>query len=354
MTGRHCPEDDLRTITVDPCSDPRWADLARRHGGLFESPPWLASIRDAYGIVPEAQLALDRAGRPVAGLTAGLVDDGLGRRRSSFPFSDYTDPIGPSVDVVLERLLTRNVDASEPYAVRSRRTDLSEVHPHLVERGLDALHQVDLDPGIDALWERLAAKARQNVRRSGAAGLTIEESADRQALARFHRMHIELRRHKYRMLAQPIDYFDALHQHLASNLTVLTARHDGTAIAAFVLLRCGDTAYYKLGSSTPGASAVRATDALMWHSICFARTEWGCSTLDLGLSDLAQPGLIRFKAKYATTASKVVSYRTPTEGAPQEHQLRATINALTDALIDPGVPHEVLQRASSELYRYFC
>ncbi|MEL7208428.1 MAG: GNAT family N-acetyltransferase, partial [Actinomycetota bacterium] len=297
MIGPADVETDLQVISVDPCRDDRWAELARDHGGLFESPPWLASIRDAYGVRPEARIVIDGDGRSLAGMAAAVIDDGLGRRRSSLPFSDYTDPIGPAVDANLDRLVVPLVDGPEPFAVRTRRSDLAGADPRLVERGRALLHHIDLAPEPDRLWSGLAGQARQNVRRARSRGLTITASTERSALAEFHEMHVELRRQKYRMLAQPVEYFDALHRHLGSRLTVLTARHDGVAVAAFVLLRWGRTAYYKLGTSTPAAGPLRASDALMWHSIGFARDEWGCSILDLGLSDADQSGLVRFKAK---------------------------------------------------------
>lgn len=348
-------ETGLRLATVDPCSDPRWSDLATSYGRLFESPAWLAAIRDAFGIAPEATMLLDESDQPVAGLAVGRIDDALGLRFSTFPFSDYNDPIGPLADTQGETLLAPQIGGEAPYAIRTRRHDLAESISGLIERGRAGWHGVDLTPDRDELWAGLASGARQNVRRSRRLGLTIESPSDRQALAAFHEIHLELRRRKYDMLAQPVEYFDALHHHLGDDLVVLTANHDGAAIAAFVLIRFGDTAYYKLGSSMPEAGPARASDALLWQSMCFAKDEWGCSSLDLGLSDLDQPGLIRFKAKYATADGEIVTYRSSGETPTHEQELRGMMNGLTQALTTGAdVPASVLRDASSHLYRYFC
>lgn len=348
-------ETELRRAAVDPCSDPRWSDLAATQGRLFESPAWLAAIRDAFGVTPEATILVDESDRTVAGLAVGRVDDALGLRFSTFPFSDYNDPIGPLADDEAATLLAPWIDGAAPYAIRTRRDDLASGAGGLSERGRAAWHQVDLTPDRDELWAGLAGGARQNVRRSQRVGLTIEVSADRRALAGFHEIHLELRRRKYEMLAQPVEYFDALHHHLTDDLVVLTASIEGSAVAAFVLIRHGDTAYYKLGSSMPEAGPARASDALLWRSICFAKEEWGCSSLDLGLSDLDQPGLLRFKAKYATTEGEIVSYRSSGEAPAHEQEIRGMMNGLTQALTTGAeVPASVLRDASSRLYRYFC
>lgn len=348
-------EAGLRLVTVDPCSDPRWKDLAAGYGRLFESPAWLAAIRDAFGIAPEATVLIDESDGAVAGLAVGRVDDSLGLRFSTFPFSDYNDPIGPLAAAKTETLLVPWIDSAAPYMIRTRRNDLAQGESDLIERGRAAWHGVDLRPDRDELWARLAPGARQNVRRSHSVGLTIDASSDRRALADFHQIHLELRRQKYEMLAQPVEYFDALHHHLGEDLVVLTACDDGVAVAAFVLIRWGDTAYYKLGSSTPGAGPARASDALLWQSMCFARDEWGCSSFDLGLSDLDQPGLLRFKAKYATSDGELVTYRSSGETPSHEQELRAMMQGLTQALTTGAeVPSSVLRNASSHLYRYFC
>ena len=154
------------------------------------------------------------------------------------------------------------------------------------------------------------------------------------------------------MLAQPVAYFDALHHHFGDDLAVLTAVLDGAVVAAFVVIRSGDVAYYKLGASAPAAGPVRATDALLWHAIRLAG-DWGCSSLDLGLSGLDQQGLLRFKRKYATTTAELVTGRNGLAASSCEPEIRALIDGLTEVLTEPAVPAATLRAAAGHLYRYF-
>jgi hypothetical protein len=60
----------------------------------------------------------------------------------------------------------------------------------------------------------------------------------------FRLLHTGLRKSKYRLLAQPRSFFDALHRHLApDNLRTILARLDGEPVASVVLLQHGDWAY---------------------------------------------------------------------------------------------------------------
>ena len=120
---------------VDPCTDGRWDALARSHGRLFESPRWLAAMRDAFGVVPSASLVEDGTGAVVAGLAVATIDDCIGRRLMSLPFSDYSDPIGPAADAYFASLLDPWLAASVAYGIRTRRCDLVDAEPRLTQRG---------------------------------------------------------------------------------------------------------------------------------------------------------------------------------------------------------------------------
>jgi len=355
--GHDITPPDQRGVTVrevDPATDPDWCALVESEGTLFQSPPWLRSIRRAFGIEPRATLAFCE-GSASAGLLTGMIDDAIGRRMSTFPFTDFCGPVGvDSAD--LWRRVSAPVFAGElPYAIRLRSHEIVESDDRLVEVGRFAWHAVALEADADRMWAGVASSARQNIRKARRHDLVVEVDSGLAAVMDFHAIHADLRRRKYGMLAQPPAYFEALQAEFADDLAVVSARAGGDMVAAVVLLRWGDTAYYKLNASTPEANQPRANDLVMWASMMHARERWGCRALDLGLSDLDQPGLLRYKSKYATDSGAIVSLRArhPEEGdaARVERARAARLAALFAA---DGVPREVSVEASADLYRLFC
>src|SRR5438128_10308637 len=84
----------MHTHTVDPVTDPAWAELmAGPRGNLFGSPPWIAALVETYGFPIEALVIDDGAGRARAGLACAALHDFVGDRILSLPFSDYLDPV---------------------------------------------------------------------------------------------------------------------------------------------------------------------------------------------------------------------------------------------------------------------
>jgi hypothetical protein len=354
---------------VDPCTDHRWSALVTSQGGLFQSPPWLRAIRDAFGVRPAA-VVVCRDGRPVAGLAYAEVDDAVGRRLSTFPFSDYCDPVGTVSTERWALLTAAPLAAGIPYSLRARRHPVVDGDTRLRPGAAFRWHEVDLRGKEEQVWERLDAQARQNVRRAQRSGVTVTVGHDRAAVAELHRLHAELRRTKYGMLAQPVEYFDALAAQFApDDLMVVTARlGDATdavaapdapdapgAVASVLLLRWADRAYYKFNASAPEAGPTRANDLVMWECIRAARSRWGSTALDLGLSDLDQPGLLRYKEKYASGAGDIVSYQARgVDPDARSAAVRALVKDMTAELVASSATTDELTSASSMLYRFFC
>ncbi len=159
------------------------------------------------------------------------------------------------------------------------------------------------------------------------------------------------------MLAQPPEYFEALASNFDErDLVVVSARNaDGKMIAGITLIRWKSTAYYKFNASSSEGVAAHANDLCMWRAIQHARESWGAQTLDLGLSDLDQPGLLRYKRKYATDEGELVNMANE-EGRrlPQRARFFEVLNAIVSVVVEDDVPEDVGVRASSRIYRHFC
>jgi hypothetical protein len=132
----------------------------------------------------------------------------------------------------------------------------------------------------------------------------------------------------------------------------LLAEFEGNPIAGVFFLEWGDTLYYKFNASLD--SRLYPNDLLAWEGIRLGCRR-GLALLDFGLSDLAQPGLIRYKRKYASQECDIAMLR----WEPQDHanigaeQANRTLSRITQLLTDPTVPDEITAAASDELYRFF-
>jgi hypothetical protein len=341
---------------VDPRHDGRWADLVGgTEASLFASPPWMRALHDGFDLTPSARIVLDAAGRARAGLAFVEIDDEKGRRVSSLPFSDFSDPLGRIDAETWQVLRGPLATGDQPFSVRTRCHQLAEIEPGLTEVGRSAWHGRRLEPDQASLWEGLAASARQNVRRAQREGVTIEVRTDIDAVLAFHRLHVALRKRKYRMLAQPAAFFSAIADHFGreGNLAVVRATRDDELLASVVLLRWDGTAYYKFNAATERGYELRANDLVMWESLRLAQS-WGCRHFDFGLSGLDQPGLLRYKQKYATDTSFLVTLRRPAAMPAGGDRVQATVDRLVSLLTEPDVPDEITARAGDELYRLFC
>ncbi len=338
-------------VEVDPTTDAEWRAVSTEHGTLFESPPWLASIRDGFGV--EVKAVLDPEAR--TGFAVGFVDDEIGPRLVALPFSDYCRPLGVMDMAGWQRLAGPYLDSKIPFRMRSRTLDVLTDDERLFERGRYSWHGVELRAAEEEQWSGLAPGARQNVRRARRERVAVSASTGREPLRRFESLHRQLRHMKYRMLSQPPEYFDALHGNFGDDLVVLEATVDEVVVAAVVLLRWRTTAYYKFNASTPEASPLRANDLLMWEAIRHATTVWGCGDLDLGLSHLDQPGLLRYKGKYATQTDDIIAWSTVETGDETRALIvRDRANELVVRATADGATTDALVHASRELYRLFC
>lgn len=343
-----------RVLAVDPRDDPRWHALALGPGGsLFTSPPWIAAVCDTYGFEPTARITVDDAGRPTGGLAWIDVTDLRGTRRLALPFADRADPI--LIDDADWPLLAAEALAGDlPVTVRALDGSAAAHDARLAVTGRAAWHETPLGRSADELFAAFRSQTRRNVATAERAGVQVVLSAEEDAVATYHRLHVGLRKRKYRLLAQPLDLFTRIWKAFAPAGAIRTALAlvDGRPVAGAIYLVWGDTIYYKFGASTAEHLPLRPNDALHWALLQEA-TGRGLRALDWGLSELDQPGLVGYKRKWATTERRI---ETLTGGPPRERRedVETTLRTVTGLLTDPDVPDAVTERGGAALYRFFC
>jgi len=327
--------------------------IAHRFGSLFTSPPWIEAVSEAFElqILASAQTA---ATKVKAAVPFCHVSDFRGDRVVCLPFSDYCDPLvedGASWAGLIEPILSLTV----PVTLRCLRNPipLADDRFRLVGRGL--WHGVDLTRSEDELWAGLAPSARQNIRKARRSGVVVALGKTLEDLHVFHQMHCHVRKSKYRLLAQPVAFFESLYASFAPDdrLTVLLALADDTPVAGILFLEWGDTLYYKFNASLD--RRLRPNDLLVWEGIRLGRQR-GLARLDFGLSDAAQPGLVRYKRKFATEEGEIslLRWQPPDHSDPKGELAGETLHRMTHLMTDPAVPDHITRACGDALYRFFC
>jgi hypothetical protein len=78
--------------------------------------------------------------------------------------------------------------------------------------------------------------------------------------------------------------------------------------------------------------------------------------LDFGLSDTAQPGLVRFKQKFATEERSIAILTATPEGYSDRRgaETGRVLSRLTEILTAPDIADDATRKVGDEIYRYFC
>ena len=344
-----------RVQEVDPRDDVRWAQLSAGAGGsLFTSPPWIGAVCDTYGFEPAGRLAVDATGRPTGGLAWVDVRDLRGQRRIALPFCDRADPIlaDPST---WPGLAADALAGDLPFTLRVLDGSPAADDPRFTVTAQAAWHETPLDRTAEELLAAVKPQTRRNIATAERAGVRVVLSADEDAVVEYHRLHVELRKRKYRLLAQPLDFFTRVWKAFAPADAVRTALAlvDGRPVAGAVYLVWGDTVYYKFGASLAEHLPLRPNDALHWAMARWA-IDRGLRALDWGLSDLDQPGLVAYKRKWAGVERRIETLNAGGPPRGRRPDVEATLRSVTGLLTDPAVPDHVTERGGAALYRFFC
>jgi CelD/BcsL family acetyltransferase involved in cellulose biosynthesis len=343
-------------VTVDPVEDRRWADLVTRYGGsLFHSPPWLRALDTTYGFDLRADLLLDENGQATAGIVYSPIRDLMDERLVSLPFSDYCDPLvgGTAAWQTLTGGLVRE---DRRFQLRCLRETAPLGDGRFTVTGRARWHEVVIEADGDERWRTVHSSARRAIRKARNEGVTVAAAQDEDDLRAFFDLHLRVRKHKYRLLAQPYAFFLALWDGFLRHGqgVLLLARRDTEVVAGVLYLGWGDTLYYKFNASDPAHLDARPNDLIVWESLAFA-ADHAYRAVDFGLSDWDQEGLNRFKRKYATDERTIHLLRHDPGDGPSgtELEARQLLDRLTGVFVGAEVPDHVTAEAGDALYRYF-
>ncbi len=341
---------------IDPRNDPEWDELMTHpHASVFGVPPWISAIVETYGFDVTARVLSDTTGPAHAGLACAEIHDFRGDRLVSLPFCDYLDPVVESAgewNELVEPLLARTL----PLQLRVLRSSAPLADTRFEHTSELAWHGTDLGRDEDDIRASLRPGVRQHLRSATRRGVSVRFGTELEDVRAFYDLHRKTRKRKYRLLAQPLAFFENMWKSFApiDGIAVGLATHDDEVIAASLYLMWRGVLYYKFGASNPERLALRPNEMLAWESMRLGR-ERGCRRYDWGVSDLDQPGLVGYKRKFATEERRVTVLRHTPRGYanPNGADAGRTLGELTRLLTGDDVPDEVTEQAGDLLYRFF-
>src|SRR5215475_13770226 len=330
-----------------------WRAIAHHPlNSLFSSRRWTEAVARTYGFKVSASMPNDmgRDGKADGAILFSRLFDLRGERIVCGPFSDYCDPLASDVETWHE-LVAPLISLGVPITLRCLCNQLPARDQRFVKVSEAAWHGIDLDRPESEIWDGLRGPARQNIRKAQRCGVKVRASDQLRDMHVFYEMHCHVRKSKYRLLPQPFTFFEHLHASFTKHngLTVLLAEVDGAAVAATVFLECGDTLYYKFNASVERDGC--PNDLLVWEGIRIGQRR-GLKLFDFGASDLDQPGLLRYKRKFATIERRIFRLQYKPEGYLDRRASAANeaLKSITYLLTDPGVPDRITQAAGGDFY----
>lgn len=341
--------------TVDPVTSTEWANLvSSTPSTLFHTPKWMELIQKTYGLSFSASV-LERDAAPVAGVCWSEIEDFLGCRRVTLPFSDFCDVLAATPEDA--RLLADQVmQPGLPWTLRTLARNLPEIETPPTQSTSFMSQAIDLSPDITAIQERLTSAARRGVRKAERSGMEICQATSKQQLRDWFLLHLKLRKGKYNLLAQPYSFFENIWDIFFENGQgfLLLAIHQGQVIAGILFLVYKDVCYYKFNASDEEHLSLRPNNLLMWKGILKAKAE-GYRSLDLGRSSVRQQGLVAYKRSFGATEEDMLSLTFGPNGSETKgnQEGRQLLESLTGILVQDSVPESVAEEASALLYRYF-
>ena len=341
--------------TVDPVTSPVWAQLVSTGPStLFHSPQWMGAVQDTYGFRFFASV-LEEEGVPAGGVVWSETSNLLGARCVTLPFSDFCDVLAPTPAEA--RILAESVETrGRPWTLRTLSRNVPEVNCPVAHTSSYKWQGIELSADTSALWENLASMAQRGVRKAERSGVEVRHATDKRELREWYLLHLNLRRSKYGLLAQPYAFFENIWDAFVERGQgfLLVAVYAGQTIAGTLYLHWKDTCYYKFNASDTEHLSLRPNNLLLWRGIVEAK-ERGFKLLDLGRSNAQQEGLVGFKRTFGATEEDLLSitYSADSGESKQTKEAQSLLQELTRLLVKESLPDSIVEEAGALLYPYF-
>ncbi len=196
------PVQQATVRVVDPVTSSQWAEVvANLPSTLFHSPLWMAVLQNTYQF-PVSACVVEEGGQPVGGVPWSDIEDVVGPRRVTLPFSDFCDILAQRPEHA-RALAQYVVETHQPWMLRCLARNLPALEVPVASSALFKWQTIDLAPDISQIWSRLSPTTRWGVRKAERSGIEVWTGDSKQQLRQWYLLHLRLRKAKYGLLAQP-------------------------------------------------------------------------------------------------------------------------------------------------------
>lgn len=305
----------MKLYELDPCKDIRWTRFLQRHpdASIFHTAGWLDALRRTYDYQPIVYTT-SPPGRDLSnGQVFCRINSWLtGRRLVSVPFSDHAALLMGEADDVesLVSYLQKKVTQDSCKYVEIRPVNQELIVPAFRESSVFYRHRIPLDHTSDELFRGFHKSCVQRkIRRAIRERLEYTEGSSDRLIRQFHQLLLPTQS-RHRLPPQSISWFRNLSDCLGERLKVRIASKDGQPIAGMITLAYKQSMVYKYGCSDARYHNLGGMAFLFWKTILDAKTR-GLVELDMGRSDIENPGLVTFKERWGAQRTTLRYWRYP-------------------------------------------
>lgn len=328
-------------------------DLSGLDRNLFSSADWLGVIQKTYGTEIFVKY-IERGGKVSSYIVYSVVRNFLEWKICMCSYCDYCDGVIQRAEDW--RLFFEALRWEFPryrIAVRNLRDRYARDAGVFRLLSKEYFHLLDTRPPLEELWRQSHDSHKAAVSQARRKGVEVRRCG-RENLEDFYRLHLSVRKNKYRIFPQPFKFFQNIWDaYMPSGKGFLLGAFspDGTFIGGNIYLVCADTLYYKFNTSHKDALQFRPNNALFWEGIRLAK-ELKLASIDLGSSGPEQTGLIRFKEHAGARPLEIshLGFHPPGYRFSQKRILRA----LTSFFTQPWMPDICMRWGTRIIYHYLA
>jgi CelD/BcsL family acetyltransferase involved in cellulose biosynthesis len=339
---------------IDPLRDPRWGKFVETHpmASVFHTVGWLRALNQSYGYDPAVLTTSGVAEQLTNGLVFCRVKSWLtGRRMVSLPFSDHCEPLTEDEDsarVLVSSLVEKSRQEGVRYLELRPVTSFERLHPAPTPSPSSQyyLHRLDLRPGLQEVSRHFHKDCIQRkIRRAERESLSVTEGRTSDILNQFYRLVVRTRR-RQGLPPQPLKWFKKLSECLGPRFKIRLASKNNQPIAGILTLQHNRALFYKYGASDERFHNLGGMVYLFWTAIEDGIRQ-DFTQLDMGRSEINNPGLISFKEHWGALRYPLCYWRFPPPLATRNQDVPVAIKKALRSM-----PDRCLISLGAQLYRH--
>lgn len=329
--------------------------LPQANQNLFCSFDWLNVLHETYGLQIHIKY-IEEKGEVLSYIVYSVIKNFLEWKICVCSYCDYCDCYVQSVGHW--DLFFKSFHQEYPkyrIAVRNLRDETVRQSPHFKLLSKEYYHRIDVREDLSALWNKLFSTFKRACRKAEKERIVVKKCGKKE-LIKFYNLHLQLRKKKYRIFPQPYCFFETIwEQYMEKGKGYLLGAYDsvGRFVAAHVYLVCGNTLYYKFGTSLLTSLESRPNNLLMWHGIKLAK-ELHLEYIDLGSSGYTQEGLVSFKSHICKTTAKMEIQHFGYTPPDYKYSRKIILGLWTKFFTLPWMPSFMVRFGSNVIYPYLA